>query len=107
MKQEAVCMDEAKLENGMEEELDNIIVLNDEDGNEVPFEFLDLVEYQEREFVVLLPAEGEDTDTVVILELVEEDDDMESYLPVEDEDLLNAIFDIFKEKFSDQFDFEE
>ena len=55
----------------------------------------------------LLPAEGEDTDTVVILELVEEDDDMESYLPVEDEDLLNAIFDIFKEKFSDQFDFEE
>lgn len=100
-------MDEAKLENGMEEELDNIIVLNDEDGNEVPFEFLDLVEYQEREFVVLLPAEGEDIDTVVILELVEEDDDMESYLPVEDEDLLNAIFDIFKEKFSDQFDFEE
>ena len=42
-------MDEAKLENGMEEELDNIIVLNDEDGNAVPFEFLDLVEYQERE----------------------------------------------------------
>ena len=26
------------------EEVDNIIVLNDEDGNEVRFEFLDLVE---------------------------------------------------------------
>ncbi len=100
-------MDETLLENGMDEELDNIIVLTDEDGNEVSFEFLDLIEYQERAFVVLLPSEGDDTDTVVILEVVEEDDDMESYLPVEDEELLNTIFDIFKEKFSDQFDFQE
>ena len=100
-------MDETLLENGMDEELDNIIVLTDEDGIEVSFEFLDLIEYQERAFVVLLPSEGDDTDTVVILEVVEEDDDMESYLPVEDEELLNTIFDIFKEKFSDQFDFQE
>ena len=28
------------------EELDNILVLNDEDGNEVDFEFLDLIEYE-------------------------------------------------------------
>ena len=27
----------------MEEELDNIIILNDEDGKEVQFEFLDLI----------------------------------------------------------------
>ena len=27
-----------------DEELDNVIVLNDEDGNEVKFEFLDLIE---------------------------------------------------------------
>mgnify|MGYP007007823425 CR=1 FL=1 len=33
------------MENNLDgEELDNIIVLNDEDGNEVKFEFLDLVE---------------------------------------------------------------
>ena len=31
-------------ENDEKEELDNIIVLNDEDGNEVEFEFLDIVE---------------------------------------------------------------
>ena len=27
------------------EELDNIIILNDEEGNEAEFEFLDLIEY--------------------------------------------------------------
>ena len=44
------------------EELDNIIVLNDEDGKEVEFEFLDLVELDDEEYVVLLPVteEGEE-----------------------------------------------
>ena len=48
------------------EELDNIIVLNDEQGNEVKFEFLDLVELDEEEYVVLLPVseEGEDDENL-------------------------------------------
>ena len=54
------------------EELDNIIVLNDEQGNEVKFEFLDLVELDEEEYVVLLPVSEdgeEDEGEVVILKL--------------------------------------
>ena len=31
------------------EELDNIIVLNDENGDEIEFEFLDLIEYDGEE----------------------------------------------------------
>ena len=58
----------------MDEELDNIILLNDEDGNEVKFEFLDLIEYGGEEYVVLLPAEeGEDADEVVILKVEDTD----------------------------------
>ena len=37
----------------MDEE--NLIVLNDEDGNEIEFEFLDLISYRQKEYVVLLP----------------------------------------------------
>ena len=47
------------------EELDNIIILNDEDGNEVEFEFLDLIEYEGEEYVVLLPVEEEETAVTV------------------------------------------
>lgn len=36
---------------------DNIITLNDENGNEVEFEFLDLIPYRQNEYVVLLPIE--------------------------------------------------
>ena len=100
------------MENNLDgEELDNIIVLNDEDGNEVKFEFLDLVELDDEEYVVLLPVaeEGEEEDgEVVILKLEDNDDedsDEESYVSVEDEDVLNKVFEIFKEKFKDDFDF--
>ena len=41
--------------NFEEEELDNVVILNDEDGNEVKFEFLDLIDLEDEEYVVLLP----------------------------------------------------
>ena len=92
----------------MEEELDNIIVLNDEEGKEVKFEFLDLVEYENEEYVVLLPTEEEDGETgeVVILKVEDTDsEDEESYVSVDDEETLNKVFEIFKEKFKDEFNF--
>jgi len=89
------------------EELDNIIVLNDEEGNEAEFEFLDLIEYEGEEYVVLLPVEeSEDAGEVVILKLEDtESEDEESYVSVDDEETLNKVFEIFKEKFKDDFNF--
>ena len=92
------------------EENENIIILNDENGNEVRFEFLDLVELEDEEYVVLLPVaeEGEEEDgEVVILKLEDTDDDSEeeSYVGVEDEEILNKVFEIFKEKYKDEFNF--
>ena len=91
------------------EELDNIITLNDENGNEVKFEFLDLIEYNDEEYVVLLPMDSEEYDDgeVVILRLedTDEDSEEESYVSVEDEDILMEVFNIFKDKFKDEFDF--
>lgn len=97
-------------ENYNEEDLDNIVQLYDEDGNEVNFEFLDLIELDEEEYVVLLPVseEGDEEEgEVVILKLEdsEEDEEKESYVSVEDEEILNKVFEIFKEKFKDDFDF--
>ncbi len=92
------------------EELDNIVVLNDEEGNEVEFEFLDLIEYEGEEYVVLLPndEEEEDAGEVLILKLEDTDsEDEESYVSVEDEEVLNKVFEIFKEKFKDEFNFVE
>lgn len=98
-------------ENKTGEELDNVIILNDENGNEVQFEFLDLIEYDEEEYVVLLPVEEVSEDEIgeVVILKVEptESEDEESYVGVEDEEVLNKVFDIFKEKFKDEFNYVE
>ena len=98
-------------ENSQGEELDNIVILNDEEGNEVKFEFLDVVELDEEEYVVLLPVaeEGEEEEGEVVILKIEDNDDEEaeeeSYVSVEDEEVLNKVFEIFKERFKDDFDF--
>lgn len=100
--------DETNNPESMEEELDNIIVLNDENGEEVQFEFLDLIELDDEEYVVLLPVEEtEDNEGEVVILKVEdtENEEEESYVSVEDEDVLNKVFEIFKEKFKDEFNF--
>ena len=97
-------------ENELDENISNIIILNDENGNEVQFEFLDLIEYESEEYVVLLPVleEGEEDDGEVVILKVEDSDENseeESYVSVDDEDTLTAVFEIFKEKFKDEFNF--
>ena len=87
------------------EEVDNIIILNDEDGNEVRFEFLDLVELDDEEYVVLLPVAEEGEVVILKLEDTDEDSDEESYVGVDDEEILNKVFQIFKEKYKDDFNF--
>ena len=88
----------------------NIVVMTDEDGNEVEFEFIDLVEYEGEKYVILLPAdEDDDSGEVVILRLEEseEDEETESYVGVDDDDILEAVFAIFKERFQDVFEWQE
>ena len=96
--------------NELDENISNIIVLNDENGNEVQFEFLDLIEYDSEEYVVLLPVleEGQEDDGEVVILKVDDSDaesDEESYISVDDEATLTAVFEIFKEKFKEEFNF--
>ena len=89
---------------GYDEEC-NVIVLNDEKGNEVEFEFLDLIEYEGEEYIVLLPP---DDQSVVILKVeADEENDAENYIGVEDEELLKELFEIFKSKNADIYSFSE
>lgn len=90
---------------------ENVVVLTDDDGKEVEFEFLDLVEMDDKEYVVLLPIEpleGEDEDdgAVVILKVNHSDDENEEYVSIEDEAEAEKVFNIFKDKFKDEYDFE-
>lgn len=87
-----------------------MITLADSDGNPVEFEYLDSVEYEGAEYVVLLPMEdSEEGGELVILQVEEdeEDPDSENYNGVTDAAVLEAVFEIFKENHKDEFNFDE
>ena len=90
----------------LEEEESSILSLTDENGNEVEFEYLDSVDYNGKEYLVLLPTEEEDS-SVVILEVEPVDEETETYLSVGDDAILNAVYDIFKERYKDVLTFED
>ena len=89
-----------------EEEQTNIMTLTDENGADVDFEYLDCIEYEGKEYLVLMPAEELATE-IVILEVEPVDEENENYLSVEDESILNAVYDIFKERYKDVLTFED
>ncbi len=89
-----------------EQEESEILTLTDENGNDVDFEYLDCMEYQGKEYLVLMPADEAETQ-IVILEVEPVDDDNENYLAVEDEAVLDAVYDLFKEKYKDVLTFED
>ena len=86
------------------DELDNKIILNDEEGNEIEFEFLDVVEVDGKEYVVLLPVEEAEKGEVVIFRIEGSEED-ESYVSLDDEAEAEKVFQAFKEKTKDEFDF--
>ncbi len=87
--------------------MNNLVTLTDEEGNDVEFEVLDIIAYEGKAYVVFLPAEeSEEADEVVILQAEpNENPELETYASVEDPDALAAVFEIFKERFKDEFNF--
>ena len=87
-----------------DEELDNIVVLTDDEGKDIEFEWLDTIEMNDSQYIVLLPTEEDDAEEVVILKM-EVEDETENFIPVESEEELNEVYEEFKERNKENFDF--
>ena len=93
----------------MAEERENVVVLIDDDGNEVSFEVLDIIEEDDKRYAVGLMDDSEESEegTVLIMRIVPANDEEDILEPINDEKELNHIFEIFKERMADDFEFEE
>ena len=88
------------------QEEESILTLTDENGQDVDFEYLDCIEYEGDEYLVLCPADSEEAE-IVILKIEPVDEENENYLAVEDEAVLDAVYGIFKERYKDMLEFED
>jgi len=93
-------------ENLIPEEEVSILTLTDENGADIDFEYLDCIEYEGKEYLVLMPVEDESNE-IVILEVEPVDEENENYLAVSDEAVLDAVYAIFKERYADILTFED
>ena len=87
-----------------EQEEESILTLTDENGEELRFEYLDCIELDGKEYLVLMPEESNE---IVILEIQPVDEENENYVAVEDEETLDKVYEIFKERYKDVLEFED
>ena len=90
----------------LQEEESSILTLTDENGEDMDFEYLYCIDYEGKEYLVLIPAE-ENSNEIVILEVEPVDEENENYLAVEDEAVLDAVYTIFNDRFKDVLTFED
>ena len=88
----------------LQEEETSTLLLTDENGVDTEFEYLDCIEYEGDEYLVLLPMES---DEIVILRIEPVDEENENYLAVESEETLDAVYAIFKDRYQDVLQFED
>ena len=93
-------------ENLLEEEEVSVLTLTDENGDAVEFEYLDCIEHEGKEYLVLMPVDDEDAH-IVILEVEPVGEENENYLSISDEYVLNTVYGIFKERYKDILTFED
>jgi len=82
----------------MEIDQNDLIALEDRDGNELAYEIMDVVPFLGKEYAVLFPVDDEsDEPELVILELMAGADD-EEVRGVDDANVLDAVFKLFLER---------
>ena len=84
----------------------NIMKFQDEDGSVYLFELLDTVEFEGREYAVMLPEEGSEFDNGMlhIFEVAEElDSETDTYLGIDDQRVIDEVYKIFLEAHGDEF----
>lgn len=86
-----------------DEELDFTVRFTDTDGNYGEYEFLDIVLYEKSEYAVVAPLDG---DGYVDIFRIVHKDGKEAYERESDDKTLEEVFEIFKRKNEDEFDFE-
>ena len=86
------------------QEEESILTLTDENGVDTNFEYLDCIELEGIEYLVLMP---EGTNEIVILEVQPVDEENENYVAVENLQTAEKVYGIFKERYKDILEFED
>ena len=93
------------------EEFDDIIELIDDEGEEVSFRLVDVIEFRDDTYLALEAVEDEDETSeeaeIVFMLVTRDEKDEDCYEPVLDDDMNEALFEIFMQHMEEAEEEEE
>ena len=85
-----------------DDESENRITITDSSGITAEYEFLDIINYENKQYAVLCESES---DGYVDIFKIENSNGEEKYIREESEEILEEVFEIFMIKNEDEYDF--
>ena len=85
----------------MDYDLDKVVVLSDDMGNEVEIEYIDSVSFGGKDYAMFMPLENDD-DEVIIMQYDNVSEDYDSFIPVTDSKILQSVYDLLRQKYKDE-----
>jgi uncharacterized protein YrzB (UPF0473 family) len=82
-------------------EQDEIITLVDEEGAEHDFTVVDIINFDQSEYAILLPVE-EESDEAIILKFSQDEDGNELLVDIEDDDEWEKVADAWEEMLAEE-----
>ncbi|APM38698.1 DUF1292 domain-containing protein [Clostridium kluyveri] len=77
------------------------LMLEDEKGDKVKFQVVTKFDIEDREYIIVVPEENEDSKEAIVLKIVEGEDGREAFITVEDDEEFNQVSEVYEALFND------
>lgn len=85
----------------MDYDINKVIVLNDDLGNEIEIEYIDSAEFEGKRYALFLPLENDD-DELIIMQYDNVSAQYDSFIPVSDNRILEGVYETLRKKYEPQ-----
>ena len=85
----------------MDYDINKVIVLCDDGGNETEIEYIDSVEFEGKRYALFMPLENDD-DEVIIMQYDNVSKDYDSFIPVNERRVLEGVYETLRKKYAPQ-----
>lgn len=83
----------------MDYDVNKVIVLSDDLGNETEIEYIDSATFEGKEYALFMPLENDD-DEVIIMQYDNVSKDYDSFIPVSDRRILEGVYETLRQKYA-------
>lgn len=85
----------------MDYDINKVIVLCDDMGNETEIEYIDSATFEGEQYALFMPLENDD-DEVIIMKYDNVSKDYDSFIPVSERRVLEGVYETLRKKYAPQ-----